>query len=122
MDGDVTEVLNEIGQLLSQYRAGVPGRRRAWPGSVKSRVLGLRGLGLNFKEISRQTAIPYFTVLACRDAKKKPGFELVRVVSGKAGKLAAATNSSAVLVDAGSLNTLVNSLVEAHRTKLRPPA
>jgi hypothetical protein len=91
MDGDVTEVLSEIRQLLSQYRAEVPGNRRAWPESIKNRVLGLRDLGLNFKEISRQTGIPYFTVLAWRDAKKKPGFELVRVVSGKVGKSATAT-------------------------------
>lgn len=81
-----TELLNEINQLLSQYRVEVPGGRRAWPESIKSRAMELRNHGLNCTEISRAAGIPYFTVLKWQKEKRKPGFDLVNVVPARRGR------------------------------------
>lgn len=78
-----SELLDEITQLLTQYRQEVPGRRRAWPESIKGRVLELQRLGLNYSEISRRTGVPYFTVLKWRDEKKGPTFEPLAIVPAR---------------------------------------
>lgn len=94
---DRDELLHEIHQLLLQYKAEVPGRRRQWPESIKSRVLKLKEKGLNWSQISNRTGIPYYTVLGWRDERKRAGFELVKVVSElKRGK----PLSSATVTDA----------------------
>lgn len=80
MENEKSALLGEINQLLSQYRVEVPGGRRAWPESIKSRVLELRNHGLNFTAISRQAGIPYFTVLKWQKERKQSGFDLVSVV------------------------------------------
>lgn len=109
---ETTEVLGEISELLAQYRAEVPGKRRTWPESIKSRVIRLRSRGLNFTQISRQTGIPYFTVLAWRE-KKKPGFELVNVVSGKSSKMATVTESARqLLVGTVTVTTFKGTKIE----------
>lgn len=77
------ELLDEVSQLLTQYRQEVPGGRRAWPESIKHRVLELHRLGLNYSEIARRTGIPYFTVLRWRDEKKVPSFEALAIVATK---------------------------------------
>ena len=74
------ELFEEVSQLLTQYRQEVPGTRKAWPESIKSRVIDLRRSGLSFSEISRRTGIPYYTVLCWRD-KKRSGFERVSIVA-----------------------------------------
>lgn len=63
MEDRKTELIAEISQLFEQYRKEVPGRRRAWPESIKLRVSELRKLGVNFRQISIRTKVPYFTVL-----------------------------------------------------------
>jgi len=78
-----SELLDEVNQLLTQYRQEVPGARRAWPESIKTRVLELRRLGLNYSEIARRTGVPYFTVLRWRDEKKAPSFEPLAVVPSR---------------------------------------
>lgn len=78
------ELLDEVNQLLTQYRQEVPGGRRAWPESIKARVLELRRLGLNYSEIAKRTGVPYFTVLRWRDEKKAPSFEPLAVVPSRA--------------------------------------
>ncbi len=64
------ELLDEISQLLDQYRREVPGRRRAWPESIKQRALELHPLGLNFTQIAKRTGLPYYTLLKWRHEKK----------------------------------------------------
>lgn len=59
-------ILNELAQLSSQYKAEVPGVRRAWPESVKSRIRLLLEDGMTAAEVSRKTGIPYFTLNSWR--------------------------------------------------------
>lgn len=103
MENEMTELLGEINQLLTQYRAEIPGGRRAWPESIKNRVMELRKHGLNCTEISQQAGIPYFTVLKWQKERKNPGFDLVNVVPARRGerrKVATVTVASRRLIAA----------------------
>jgi hypothetical protein len=84
-----TELLAEISQLLDQYRQEVPGRRRAWPESLKRRVLELHDHDLNYRQIAEGTNLPYYTLLRWAHEKKGPSFEVVNVVAarGRSAKL-----------------------------------
>lgn len=57
-----SDILNEIEQIAIQYQAEVPGKRKAWPQSVKDRVLELKRLGSTETEISRMTGISVQTI------------------------------------------------------------
>ena len=72
---------------MEQYRREVPSGRRAWPASIKGRVLKLGGMGLRCAEISRRTGLPYYTVLAWR--KSSASFVQLPVV--KSEKVGTAT-------------------------------
>lgn len=74
------ELCSEVEQMLSQYRQEVPGRRRAWPKSIQNAVRELHGLGLNWSEISKQTKIPYYTVLQWRISKPKASFNELKII------------------------------------------
>lgn len=63
MEKQATPVLEEIRQLIEQYRREVPGGRRAWPESIKTRIGQLCVLGMSAKEISEQTELSYYTIL-----------------------------------------------------------
>lgn len=62
MNSEPTQVLDELRQICSQYAKEVPSRRRAWPESVKSRVLRLRFLGMSNHRIAQETGIPVMTL------------------------------------------------------------
>lgn len=47
MEEKAAVLFRELEEICSQYKREVPGRRRAWPESVKKRVLALRALGIN---------------------------------------------------------------------------
>lgn len=83
MEDRKTTLLEEVRQLLQQYRAEVPGRRRAWPESIKSRAFELRSLGKNFTQIAEETGLPYFTLLKWHKEKKSPGFAVVKLVKSR---------------------------------------
>jgi hypothetical protein len=57
-------LLEEIQQVISQYRREVPGRRRAWPESVKNRVVQLCALGVEPKRVAKMTSLSYYTILS----------------------------------------------------------
>lgn len=57
------QIFKEIEQIIRQYRQEVPGTRRAWPESVRLRVLRLSDVGLSAKYISEVAGLPYFTIL-----------------------------------------------------------
>jgi hypothetical protein len=63
MESGVEQIFSEIVEIMEQYRREVPSGRRAWPESIKKRVLALRGSGMRCAEISRRTGLPYYTVL-----------------------------------------------------------
>ncbi len=91
MENSQTELLDEIRQLITQYRQEVPGRRRAWPESIKNRVLELELMGLERKEIAKRTGISYYTIFNWGAASKKPCFERVTVVRARRALPKAAT-------------------------------
>jgi hypothetical protein len=82
MEDPQSQIFGEISQILEQYRKEVPGKRRAFPESVKSRVLSLQEQGLKCAEISRRSGLPYYTVIRWKIRKQSPSFEVMRVVSG----------------------------------------
>jgi hypothetical protein len=75
------ELLSEIEQMLVQYRQEVSGRRRAWPNSIQKSEVELFRLGLSGSDISKQTKIPYYTVLRWRTAKPRAGFKELKIIS-----------------------------------------
>jgi hypothetical protein len=81
MESAGEQIISEIAQIMEQYRKEVPGGRRAWPESIKSRVIRLRGAGLRCAEISRRTGLPYYTVLEWR--KSATAFVELPVVKEK---------------------------------------
>lgn len=105
------ELVDEISQLVSQYRREVPGPHRAWPESLRSRVIELHELGFNFSEISRKTGLPYYTILKWRDEFTPRAFRMLRVAekkkvasvavtdpAAKVGSVAEASTTGAVVV------------------------
>lgn len=64
---DSERLYGEISEIAAQYQREVPSGRRAWPESIKSRVLALRRSGVRCAEISRRTGLPYYTVLQWKD-------------------------------------------------------
>ena len=63
MEKQTALVIEEIRQLITQYRREVPSGRRAWPESIKARVAKLCVLGLTPKKISEHTELSYYTIL-----------------------------------------------------------
>jgi transposase-like protein len=55
------QIFNEVRELVNQYQAEVPSKRRTWPRSIKERVLQLLQLE-SCEEISRKTGIPSPTI------------------------------------------------------------
>lgn len=60
--GESDLIFEELAQLSGQYKVEVPGARKAWPRSIKERVLRLSALGAPMTEIARRSKIPYYTV------------------------------------------------------------
>ena len=72
------QLIAEIQQIASQYAAEVPGTRRNWPESIRSRILALGRLGIPKKKIVELTGIPGATVfhwcrVLPRQGKRKSG-------------------------------------------------
>jgi len=99
MRTEIPQLLDELRQICTQYAAEVPGKRRQWPESVKTRVLRLRFLGLSNHRIAQETGIPVMTLYTWKmpnaeQARALPeprpeddcgGFVPVRVVQRRTG-------------------------------------
>lgn len=64
MEEKAAALFRELEEICSQYKQEVPGRRRAWPESVKKRVLALRSLGINSHQVAKRVSIPYMTLVS----------------------------------------------------------
>jgi hypothetical protein len=62
MSGRAAELIQEVRQITLQYKAEVPGHRRAWPEAIKKRVTELFSLGLKTRKISEVTGISIHTL------------------------------------------------------------
>jgi uncharacterized protein (UPF0248 family) len=56
-------ILDDIRVISNQFKSEVPRRRGAWPNAIRQRVQDLHRLGMSSMAISKQTEIPYHTVL-----------------------------------------------------------
>jgi hypothetical protein len=84
MDERVATILNELKQICEQYKSEVPSRRRAWPQSIKKRILELRRLGVGASSIAEATLIPIQTIYSWQNGKSDDGtFLPVPVVKRK---------------------------------------
>ncbi len=77
-------LVSQIKEISEQYLHEVPGKRRHWPESIKSRVLALRRLGAAESKISDLTGIPRATVfLWCRSLTRAASRKRGRPPTGK---------------------------------------
>ena len=70
--------------LHKQWRSEVGSRRRAWPQSIKDRILKLVDLKVPRKQISERTGVPYHTINLWSHKRRKaslssPGFHSLAV-------------------------------------------
>ncbi|MFN8790182.1 MAG: hypothetical protein ACK52I_06550 [Pseudomonadota bacterium] len=82
MTDQAAQIIAEVNQMREQYLAEVgEDRRRAWPKSIRERIMALDQLKLNRKEISRLTGVPYETIMQWRYYQNKVdrGFHQVAV-------------------------------------------
>ena len=56
------KILNEVLQILVQFRAEFPGSRRAYPKIIKEHIVALARSGLKGLQISELVEISYYTV------------------------------------------------------------
>lgn len=63
MDQATETAVDEIRQLIAQFRKEVPRPRGAWPESIKARAAQLAESGQSAKQIAEWIGLSYFTVL-----------------------------------------------------------
>lgn len=77
--------LQEIRQIMIQYRAEVGSKRRPWPESIKKRVFEIVASGVTMKMVAEKTEIPYHTIIQWRQTQMRDGiFHSVSVADTKA--------------------------------------
>ena len=82
MEERLPALFDEIHQLVNQYKQEVPGRRRAWPVSIKDRILEICTNGeMSLYEVANRSGIPYHTLLTWRFKDKKKAFKELAIVS-----------------------------------------
>ena len=97
MTNEGKQLIDELRQICVQYAKEVPGARRPWPASIKSRVMRLRFLGVSNHRIAQETGIPVMTLYCWKmpegeraralptPEKDETGFEAVQVVQRATG-------------------------------------
>lgn len=83
MSDRVSALFEELSQLIYQYKNEVPGRRRAWPVSIKERVAELRRSGVTFMVISKKSGISIATLYSWKLKSTNSKFLPVKVVEKK---------------------------------------
>ncbi len=56
------DLIRDIKEMTAQWRAEVPGGRKAWPRSIKERVRELYALGMGSTAIANATGLTYYTI------------------------------------------------------------
>jgi transposase-like protein len=100
MKSEISQLFDELRQICAQYAAEVPGKRRPWPESVRTRIFRLRFLGVSNARIAQEVGIPAMTLYCWKVPSQKEacalpppaaepdqegGFVPVRVVRRKSG-------------------------------------
>lgn len=76
-----TQLCHEIRQIYEQYLREVPSRRRAWPESIRSRVVQLWQLGVSCNRIANETGISVKTLYSWKAKNHKSQFLSVPLVA-----------------------------------------
>lgn len=99
MDDATQNLIDEIKDLIRQYRSEVGGGGgKAWPKSIKDRVLQLHEQGLSCKQIGQVTGISYHTALNWRHQLGRVQKKSLR---GKKSKFHALTVTGQVRAEKG---------------------
>jgi hypothetical protein len=78
------QLVSQVREISEQYQREVPGRRRHWPESIRSRILALGRLGVPESKIGDLTGIPRATVfLWCRSLPRAAPRKRGRPSAGK---------------------------------------
>jgi hypothetical protein len=78
------QLVSQIREISEQYQREVPGQRRHWPESIRSRILALGRLGVPESKIGDLTGIPRATVfLWCRSLPRTASRKRGRPSAGK---------------------------------------
>lgn len=87
MVAETEKLIDEIQQLREQYQAEVgTSGRKAWPRSIKERVMTLDKTEIGTKRVAELTGIPYETILQWRYTEKhrnKKQFHEIAVFESK---------------------------------------
>jgi transposase-like protein len=78
------QLLSELKQISEQYANEVSGKRRAWPKSIRERVIAARREKISFERISEATGIPLQTMYSWRIGKQRASAFLPVRVAPKA--------------------------------------
>lgn len=74
------QLLSELKQISEQYAKEVSGKRRAWPKSIRERVIAARREHISFERICAATGIPLQTMYSWRiGGERASAFLPVRV-------------------------------------------
>ncbi len=71
------DLLKDVKQMVAQWRDEAPGGRKAWPKSIRDRVLELSRLGMGSTAIAQATGLTYFTIHGWK--KRRPEFRAVAI-------------------------------------------
>ena len=95
MTDQASLLINEINQMKDQYFAEVGAdARRAWPKSIRERVLLLDDMKMNRKELARLTGVPYETIMQWRYQENKNEKRQFHALAVREGKNATVTVAS----------------------------
>ena len=97
MTDEASHIINEIVQLREQYFAEVGAdARRAWPKSIRDRVMALDAMKVNRKELAQATGVPYETLMQWRHKRKNlaKGFHALALKPANATVTVAPQNES----------------------------
>lgn len=78
-------IILEVQKIKTQYQDEVGSRRKPWPKSISQRIEKLFSMGFSGQSISKDTGIPYHTVLNWkpRESKALEQFHAVKVADSK---------------------------------------
>lgn len=76
MKSEIPQLIEELRQICAQYAAEVPGSRRPWPESIKSRIFRLRFLGVSNNRIAQETGIPVMTLYTWKMPSREEALKL----------------------------------------------
>ena len=121
MEDEAKSLIDEVRQMREQYQTEVgTAGRKAWPRSIKERVMRLDKMSLGTKRVAELTGVPYETILQWRYTAKHHGkkqFHALAVVDSKQ----TATVTVPALQAESVLNNATVTVAAANGLKIEGP-